>query len=241
MTLKSSSVNAGRRDSDSPSGLAADEEPTQVTRAPKKRNREQSRARILDAAEVAFANRGFDGARLRDIAQTAGIHHALVHHYYDDKVGLFRAVLSRALSQVSTTGLDVLDRGRGYDEVVSGVVGVCFDFFAKHRRLVLVLEAAYRDETSTSYELAHEAVGSFTAPLLLAIRRRIEQGQQRGSVRSDIDAGMLLTLAYGAIAFRFRIGSAGGTLGLADPDGDLSAERAATIGFVRAALAAPTS
>jgi hypothetical protein len=59
--------------------LAVENEPTQITRAPRKRNREQSRARILDAAESAFANRGFDGARLRDIAQAASVHHALVH------------------------------------------------------------------------------------------------------------------------------------------------------------------
>jgi TetR/AcrR family transcriptional regulator len=216
-----------------------DEEPTQITRIPKKRNREQSRARILDAAEAAFANRGFDGARLRDIAQVAGVHHALVHHYYEDKVGLFRAVLTRALSQVSTTGIEVIDRGGSYDEIVAGVVGVCFDFFAQHKRLVLVLEAAYRDETSTSYELAHEAVGSFTAPLLVAVKRRVEFGQQRGTVRKDIDAGMLVMLAFGAIAFRFRVGrTMGGLLGLADLEGDLSAERAAAIAFVRSAMSA---
>jgi len=227
--------------------LSEYDEPTQVIRvqelqtAPRKRNREQSRSRILDAAETAFANRGFDGARLRDIAQSAGVHHALVHHYYEDKAGLFRAVLTRALSQVSSTGIEVVDRGGSYDDIVNGVVAVCFDFFAQHRRLVSVLEAAYRDETSTSYEIAHQAVGAFTAPLLVAVKRRVEYGQSRGTVRTDISAAMLVMLTFGAIAFRFRIGRGmGELLGLADPDGDLSAERAATITFVRTALAART-
>lgn len=219
--------------------LLIEEEQTQVTRVPRKRNRELSRARILDSAENAFANRGFDGARLRDIAQAAGVHHALVHHYYEDKVGLFRAVLTRALSQVSTSSMDLLDRGGSFDDVVRGVVGVCFDFFAQHKRLVLVLEAAYRDETSTSYELAHEAVGSFTAPLLTAVKGRIEYGQQRGTVRSDVTAGSLVMLAFGAIAFRFRAGRGlTALLQLSDLEGDLSADRAATIEFVRSALAA---
>lgn len=217
-----------------------EDEPTQVTRIPKKRNREQSRARILDAAEVAFANRGFDGARLRDIAQAASVHHALVHHYYEDKVGLFRAVLTRALSHVSNSGIEVIDRGGSFDEIVEGVVGVCFDFFSKHARLVSVLETAYRDETSTSYELAHEAVGAFTAPLLVAVKRRIEYGQTRGTVRKDIQAGTIVMLAFGAIAFRFRVGRGHGRiLGLTSSDDDLSVDRAATIAFVRAALAVP--
>ena len=51
---------------------------TQVRRPPRRRNPDASRRRILDAAERAFALRGFGGARLRDIAQEAGVHHALV-------------------------------------------------------------------------------------------------------------------------------------------------------------------
>jgi hypothetical protein len=46
-------------------------------------------------------------------------------------------------------------------------------------------------------------------------------------------------LTFGAIAFRFRVGSGmSRLLGLADLDGDLTAEREATITFVRTALAA---
>ena len=73
-------------------------EPRRSKRAPRKRNPDESRRRILDAAERAFALRGFGGARLRDIAQEAGVHHALVHHYYGDKRGLLQEVIQRGLN-----------------------------------------------------------------------------------------------------------------------------------------------
>src|SRR5882672_10874276 len=69
--------------------------------SPRKRNPEESRRRILDAAERAFALRGFGGARLRDIAQEAGVHHALVHHYYGDKRGLLQEVIQRGLERMA--------------------------------------------------------------------------------------------------------------------------------------------
>src|SRR5262245_20632140 len=83
-------------------------ETTQLSRPPRRRNPEESRRRILDAAERAFALRGFGGARLRDIAQEAGVHHALVHHYYGDKRGLLQEVISRGLSRISVAAREAL-------------------------------------------------------------------------------------------------------------------------------------
>jgi AcrR family transcriptional regulator len=48
---------------------------------------------ILDAAREAFAERGFDGASIRQIATGAGVDPALVHHYFGTKDQLFRATL----------------------------------------------------------------------------------------------------------------------------------------------------
>jgi AcrR family transcriptional regulator len=52
-----------------------------------------TRARILDAAQAAFGERGFDGASIRDIASRAGVDPALVHHYFGTKQRLFIAAM----------------------------------------------------------------------------------------------------------------------------------------------------
>jgi AcrR family transcriptional regulator len=48
---------------------------------------------VLDAARRLFAERGFDGASVRDIAGAAGVDAALVHHYFGTKQDLFLNVL----------------------------------------------------------------------------------------------------------------------------------------------------
>ena len=50
---------------------------------------------ILDAAEAMFAQRGFYGASLRDIAFASGVPQALVSYHFGSKEGLFRAAVER--------------------------------------------------------------------------------------------------------------------------------------------------
>jgi TetR/AcrR family transcriptional regulator len=55
---------------------------------------------ILDAAEVEFSRHGLKGARISAIAQRAGITTAMIHYYFENKEGLYQAVLQRPLDEV---------------------------------------------------------------------------------------------------------------------------------------------
>ena len=52
-----------------------------------------TRAQVLDAARVLFAERGFSRTTIRAIAADAGVDPALVHHYFGSKDDLFLAAL----------------------------------------------------------------------------------------------------------------------------------------------------
>lgn len=52
------------------------------------------RARIVAAATRLFAEHGFDGVSLRQVAREAGVDPALVHHYFESKDSLFSAAVS---------------------------------------------------------------------------------------------------------------------------------------------------
>ena len=55
---------------------------------------------IFDAAQKVFVLKGFDGARMHEIAEEAGINKALLHYYYRTKEKLFRAIFERVLGYV---------------------------------------------------------------------------------------------------------------------------------------------
>jgi TetR/AcrR family transcriptional regulator, cholesterol catabolism regulator len=59
-------------------------------------DRVDARLRVLDAAELLFASRGFDSVTLRDIASSIGLTHAaLYYHFPGGKDELFAEVMER--------------------------------------------------------------------------------------------------------------------------------------------------
>lgn len=192
----------------------------------RKRNPEESRRRILDAAELAFARRGFDGARLRDIAQQAGVHHALVHHYYSDKRGLFRAVLRRGLGSMAGLGLTQPDLRQGLEHAVESVIGRLFDFLSDNRDLLRIIEGAFRDRRSASYEVTTSVLGLATQPLWQQLIAALAEGQGRGLVRKDLPPETVLLYGFSLVVYPFIMGSGvSSALGIppyasADPERD---------------------
>ncbi len=54
---------------------------------------------ILNAAKEVFLEKGFDGARMQEIADRAGINKALLHYYFRSKDNLFDAIFKDAFEQ----------------------------------------------------------------------------------------------------------------------------------------------
>ncbi|MFN7140846.1 MAG: TetR/AcrR family transcriptional regulator [Limisphaerales bacterium] len=65
---------------------------------------------ILDAAEQAFADLGFDAASLRHIISVAGVNLAAIHYHYGSKEALIEAVFSRRLTPLNKERLDLLEQ-----------------------------------------------------------------------------------------------------------------------------------
>src|SRR5256885_8006599 len=75
--------------------------------------------RIVAAAREEFARRGFDGARVEQIARRAGVNKQLLFYYFHSKRGLFTAVLppraaelEQAVADLPTGGERLPDRIR---------------------------------------------------------------------------------------------------------------------------------
>lgn len=66
-------------------------------------------ARLLDAAERAFAEQGFEGSSLREITAEADVNLAAANYHFGSKEDLFVAVLSRRMEPLNLERLRRLD------------------------------------------------------------------------------------------------------------------------------------
>lgn len=85
--------------------------PRRSARTGRRPGTQATQQEILAAARDTFADRGYDGATIRQIASRAGVDPALVHHYFGTKQQLFTAAL-----QIPVDTHELVDR------VVSGGV-----------------------------------------------------------------------------------------------------------------------
>lgn len=69
-----------------------------------------TKERIMEAAISAFAERGFDGARVDDIAKRAKVNKALIYYYFESKEkildSIFHTTLAEVMSQIGPAATD---------------------------------------------------------------------------------------------------------------------------------------
>ena len=98
--------------------------------------REDSRARILDAADAVFVRRGIDGARMQDIADQADVNKSLLHYYFRSKADLARAVWQRVASAFVPGVLQMLGSELPLDEKIERFVDAYHAMLTRHPYLV---------------------------------------------------------------------------------------------------------
>jgi AcrR family transcriptional regulator len=80
------------------------------TRNHKERAREASIERILDAAEELFAEFGYHGFTLKEVAARVGVSSTLIHYHFNGKESIFEAVWARKIPSSTQNRLEALHR-----------------------------------------------------------------------------------------------------------------------------------
>ncbi len=165
------------------------------TATPRPRDAEATRAALLARAQREFADRGFDGARIDEIAAAAGINKRMIYAYFGDKEGLYRAVLDGCLAQALELAREgAVPPGATLRDRIEAVVRRFFDYLSEHPDFVRLLtwEAASSDRRGRKILLARLETG--LEPLHAIVR----QGVAEGAFRRDLDPRAFL-LAVNAL------------------------------------------
>lgn len=81
--------------------------------------RQESINTILDAATAVFAEAGFAGARVDEIARRAGINKAMIYYHIGDKKALYASVLHRVFRKTTVTISDDIRDDHSPEEKLS--------------------------------------------------------------------------------------------------------------------------
>jgi len=146
-----------------------------------------TKARILAAAEEAFAARGFQGASTREIAARAHVNISSLHYHWASKETLYFAVFEdifdRIVDLLQNTLAPLLARPGRREEIVAVAMGGLFDFFADHPNVpkLLLRRIVENDEIDVGIErdILVPAWGVFAEWLARIGRRRFSSEESR--------------------------------------------------------------
>jgi TetR/AcrR family transcriptional regulator len=193
----------------------------------------ESTERILDAARGEFAQRGFGGARLQDIAEHAGLTHPTLLYHFGSKERLYAAVIEQAMQDwAGMTSAAIGDARVGFERVAA-LIDAGFAFFAGHHDFVVI----WRREAIDGGGRLEQAMADHMRPFLDRavgfLRREVAAGRLR-----EHDPVELMQLIYGAVMTYFSDAAFRARLLEEDPLGDAPRERfrGALTATLRAAL-----
>jgi len=150
-----------------------------------------TRERILAAAADVFAERGYEGAAVSDIARRAGFTTGAIYGRFRDKAELLLEVVQGVLESQQEAA--VLAASAGDSDVSSRFAELVGEFVDANREAsrALVLEAhvaARRDETVGAL------LRTFQSERLAALRDLVADAQKRGEVAEGLDPTTVATL-----------------------------------------------
>ncbi len=131
---------------------------------------------IIDAARDVFYAKGFDGARMHDIAREAGINQALLHYYFRSKDKLFEAVFREAVVRTFPLFFSILESDMPLEEKIPHFVETYID----HLLANPYLPGFIMHELSRNPNRVRDMVGSSVGRRPTKILEQYETGVREG-------------------------------------------------------------
>ena len=153
-----------------------------MPRAARAHDPSETPERILEAALATFSEKGFDGAKTRDIAARAEVTLGLVQYHFGTKEELWKAAVDRAFADLDAGMERVVETTEDDDivELLRTLIRAYVGFVAQNTAFIRIMHDEGRQQTPRMRWLADR----YVAPLFARARPMIERAQSSGFLSS---------------------------------------------------------
>ena len=148
------------------------------------RDPERSKQSILAAAEAEFADKGYFGARVDEIAEKAKINKRMIYAYFTDKEGLYRQVLFQVYGRMEEVEQQLIARKYTGKKLIEEIISTYFAFLAENPTFVSILMWENLSKGRYLKELEDSRIERRTIRYFVDA---LETGRRDGTFRKDID------------------------------------------------------
>jgi TetR/AcrR family transcriptional regulator, fatty acid metabolism regulator protein len=167
---------------------------------------------ILDAAERAFTEKGFEGASIADIARIADISDGLVYRYFPSKRDLLYGVLKKFYERILVDLENEVFKHKRFRARLEVLIKRHIQVFVSDTDLCRLFIAEVRVASDYEGSAIQELNRRYTSVLIRIIREAVKTGEVRGDVNPkllrDVIFGAIEHLAWGHVNGRGQLRAA---------------------------------
>lgn len=159
---------------------------------------------ILEEALRLFAERGFDGVSVSDVATAAGVSKANVFHHFGSKQALYLEVLNSSMAIFNEIS-DYLEPDRApIEQRLYHFIEANAVHLQQHPHSAQVV---LRELLENRSEITEQLAERTTDAQFRQLHGLIQEAQQAGEIRAEVDPAALVVMMLGAVVFPFQVRS----------------------------------
>jgi AcrR family transcriptional regulator len=172
------------------------------SKAPRRRNADATRDKILPAALIEFSEHGLPATSTDDIAKRGGVNKRMIYYYFGSKEGLYLAALESVFENLVALEKKIEVGHLEPAAAIEALINLKIDYYLANPHFVSFLS------TENFYKARHlrnsKKLDMFKTPLTEVIARILKRGQRSGSTgRTSIPStSMFLSVHYASCISR---------------------------------------
>lgn len=145
---------------------------------------EITKEKILAAAESEFSEKGFFGARIDAISETAGINKRMIYEHFGSKEGLYKQALLSSYRKLAECEREFLIDNLEPAVAIKNIIFALFRFFEQTPSFVRML---MWENLNNAQSLSDREVRALKQPTIDYIVAQIRRGKEQGIFKENID------------------------------------------------------
>ncbi|RZJ31789.1 MAG: TetR/AcrR family transcriptional regulator [Flavobacterium sp.] len=159
--------------------------------------------KILSAAEILFAENGFDGTSIRDIAKEAGVNIAMISYYFGSKEKMLESLMFSRMSDLKIQIMNLRNEASSPLEKIEKLIEIYIARICKNRGIYKIM---YFELNNQQRSTSGSVLAEIKKNNLEYITQIIRDGQAEGAFRKDIIIELIPTTIVGTL-FHFNLNS----------------------------------
>ncbi len=153
------------------------------------------RQKIMEAAVVVFADKGFYNSTVADVARSADVADGTIYLYFKNKDDLLISIFEHSMEMFIGTVRGELENIDNPRDKIRKFITLHLQLVQKHQNLAQVIQIELRQSSKFMKEYANEKFFEY----LSLIQGVIEEGKEQGLFRASADPVILKRAIFGAV------------------------------------------